>query len=86
MPGGRRDFNNTVLSYVFPASESELEVPVTESFLFDDDINEFNEEGFVIVLEIENDPSGLAQYQEGRDVLVFNIFDDDGMFKLFTCI
>ena len=74
------------MSYVFPASASELEVPVTESLIFDDDINEFNEEGFVIVLEIENDPSGLAQYQEGRDVLVFNIFDDDGMFKLFTCI
>ena len=79
MPGGRRDFNNTVLSFVFPSSSTELEVPVTESFIFDDDINEFREEGFVIVLEIENDPSGSADYHEGRDVLVFNIFDDDGM-------
>lgn len=83
MPGGRRDFNNTVLSIVFPASSNELEVQVTESLIFDDDINEFNEEGFVIVLEIENDPSGLAQYQEGRDVLVFNIFDNDGMLHSF---
>lgn len=77
MSDGRRDFNNTVISLVFPASSSELEVDVTGSFIFDDDINEVSEEGFVIVLEFS---SNSVDYHEGRDVLVFNIFDNDGTF------
>ena len=51
---------------------------VTQSLVFDDDVNEVNEEGFVIVLEIAN-PSGSIALTEGRDVLVFYISDNDGM-------
>ena len=77
---GARDFNNAVLSVTFPSSADELEVEVTESFIFDDDMNEVNEEGFVIVLEIEqSDQADSVTLTEGRDVLVFYIFDNDGM-------
>ena len=62
------------------SSTDELEVEVTESLIFDDDVNEVNQEGFVIVLEIEqSDPADSAALTEGRDVLVFYIFDNDGM-------
>ena len=63
---------------VFPASEQELEVAVTESPIFDDDINDLNLEGFVIVLQIEqSDPADSVTLIESRVVLVFNIFDKD---------
>ena len=53
---------------------------VTESFIFDDNVNEVNEEGFVIVLEVEqSDRADSVTLTEGRDVLVFYIFDNDGM-------
>lgn len=73
---GRRDFNSSVFSVVFPLLSDEVEVEVTQSLVFDDDVNEVNEEGFVIVLEIDDPDITLT---EGRDVLVFYISDNDGM-------
>ena len=57
-------------------------MPVTDSFIFDDDINEVNLEGFVLVLEIESsDPADMVTVRAGRDVLVFGIFDNDRMYS-----
>ena len=56
-----------------------MEVLREESFVFDDLINEAAEEGFVLVLEIESDPSGQVAYRPGRDVLIIRIGDNDGM-------
>lgn len=87
--GGQRDFNNTEFLVVFPAFEQELEVAVTESLIFDDDINDLNPEGFVIVLQIEqSDPADSVTLIESRAVLVFNIFDNDaGMYVImYFCL
>ena len=78
-PDGRRDFNNTVFSIDFPLSMTNLDVLRTESFVFDDLINEAAEEGFVFVLEIENDPTSRVTLRQGRDVLIIRIGDNDGM-------
>ena len=76
---GRRDFNNTVFSVDFPFSVTNVDVLKDESFVFDDLINEAAEEGFVLVLEIESDPSGEVTLRAGRDVLIIRIGDNDGM-------
>lgn len=85
---GQRDFNNTEFLVVFLASEQELEVVVTDSLIFDDNINDINPEGFVIVLQIEqSDPADSVTLIENRAALVFYIFDDDGMYAInkFSC-
>ena len=80
--GGRRDFNNTEFLVTFQAFTDDVEVPFTDSFIFDDDINEVNEEAFVIVLEIESsNPADMVTFFAGRDVLVFRIFDNDSMYS-----
>ena len=56
-----------------------MEVEREESFVFDDLINEAAEEGFVFVLEIENDPTNRVAWRPGRDVLIIRIGDNDGM-------
>lgn len=50
-----------------------------ESFVIDDNINEPSQEVFVFVLEIESDPSDRVILQEGMDVLIIRIRDNDGM-------
>jgi len=66
----------------FPASNRTVNVQFTDSFIFDDDINEVDEEVFVIVLEIESsNPTDMVTFFAGRDVLVFRIFDNDGMYS-----
>ena len=80
--GGRRDFNNTEFLVTFPPLTNDVEVPFTDSFIFDDDIHEVNEESFVIVMEIESsNPDDMVTFFAGRDVLVFGIFDDDSMYS-----
>ena len=80
-PGGRRDFNNTEFLVTFPPSTATVEVKFTDSFIFDDDINEVHEEEFVILLEIErSDPNDMVTLRADRDVLLFSIFDNDGMY------
>ena len=76
---GRRDFNNTVFTVDFPLSAESVRVKRNESFVIDDDINEPSEEVFVLVLEIESNPSDRVILQEGMDVLIIRIRDNDGM-------
>jgi len=80
--GGRRDFNNSEFLVTFPAFQTTVNVQFTDSFIFDDDIHEVNEEAFVIILEIESsNPADMVTFFAGRDVLVFRIFDNDGMYS-----
>ena len=76
---GRRDFDNTVFTVDFPLSAESVRVKRNESFVIDDDINEPSEEVFVLVLEIESNPSDRVILQEGMDVLIIRIRDNDGM-------
>ena len=64
---------------VLEASQYEVEVEVTDSLIFDDDIHETSE-GFIIVLEIEqSDPADNVTLSEYYSILVFRIYDNDGM-------
>jgi len=80
--GGRRDFNNSEFLVAFPAFGRTVNVQFTDSFIFDDDINEVDEEVFVIVLEIKSSNSAdMVTLRADRDVLLFTIFDNDGMYS-----
>ena len=64
---------------IFPANANELKVPITNSLVFDDDIHEANEETFLILMTVDfSNPKEAVALQPSRDVLIFNIIDNDG--------
>ena len=72
------DFNDSVIEIVFPADAIDISIPITDSIIVDDQINEVQVEGFVLVLEIVSSDNDVA-LTENMDVLVFFIFDNDSM-------
>ena len=62
------------IQFVFGAAEVETRIELNGSIIIDDVINEATE-GFVMVLETNGSAN---EFLDGRDVLRFNIFDNDG--------
>lgn len=86
-PDGRRDFDITPFTVVFPSTDPDLEVLVTDSFIFDDDIHEVAEV-FVIIFEVipQANMTDTVIFFEDRAALLFTIFDNDGIVYAYLCI
>ena len=71
---GRRDFNNTDISFTLPAGFDHFDIDMFQ-IINVDGVNEANEQ-FILVLELEGITSDL-ELDEHRGILVVTILDNN---------
>ena len=74
---GRKDFNNTVLKIVFPATSEDGSFQTAAIDMFDDFIDEYLE-GFILVLDVDASRTFIGvDFSQSKRTSLVRIYDND---------
>ena len=77
-----KDFNQSVLNFEFPTGEEAVELTIP---IVDDDIDEADEQVFIIFLEVINATNlKTLKFLENRNISIGRIIDDESKYVNLT--